>query len=1125
MAERKEADERPNDAQDDAAPAPAERPPAKRRPRRARRWLRRGALTVIVLAGLYSLFGFYGVPALIKRVGVPRFSDRLRGEASLDHAAFNPFTLALRLEGVGVDDEAGRRVAGFERFEGNFQLLATLFQDGYHFRRSVLTRPDALAELGPDGLLNLQTLVIEAPPKAPDQEPIRAIPRIVIDELAIVDARGVFRDASLREPFEKRLEQFDFTIEGFDTAPAHENAFTIVASLAGGAAIAWDGSIYFNPLTASGEFAVTGLGLSDFAPYAAEFSSLRPEQGQVSVEVAYEFAPVRAGRRASLSLRRLLLEDLIIQHPESQMLDLPRLELTGLDADADARTISIEAATAEGASVTLVREPSGALRGFSLVRAEPSRPPSNEREAPASDAGTTSRPVDVQSIEYPLVQLAAAIDALLADVADDWTLDIAGVEVVDGRVLYTDHAAPFQPPAEADISSLHITAGPVHSSEGFRTPLTIVGVMGDGSPVRVEGEVRPMEFALDVRVEGEGVSLSPAARYLPQDWPGPVPPARLASGDATLDGRLRLTIRDNEPLDVSWEGAMHLGSLDAVSTQDGASLLSLGDLGLDGAAGVRFGQGGPAIEWDGEATLRSASLDATIGQPMTGGVTNARIAGALRVGGDAAGPRFQGDIEASGLAFDAPEMSELSAGASTVRLTGVDYDSAQETLALEQASFGSPRLRMRTALTPQVTGAPSAGSDASGSPAAVDEGARVSLRAALPFLLRLDRLSVADGEAVFFDPSLADAGEVRFEGIETEASGVVSDGATSAEFVFTSRVQGSGSVRVEGAADAFREPPFADVQVDLSSVPLPAYSELTAPRLGFTTERGRLNLTLPIRAEEGRLDGQLDALLADFHLGERVDAPQAPDVPLKFGLNLLRNRNDEISLNVPISGDMTDPKFSLDSVISQAFFNLVGRVATSPFRALAAAIGGGEDIDLSKVVFEPGSARLSPDALRTVDALGRALYQRPALTLTATGVYDPVADRGALRRNRLEERLLARAETEDPSVIRLNEARRRAAMEALFAERFPDRVPIRVPVPPGARDQARVPLEEMERSLLADIIVTEDQLQSLARRRVEAAVKIIVEEAGVEPERVAIADPRPAEDDEAPRVLFDLSAR
>ena len=95
-------------------------------------------------------------------------------------------------------------------------------------------------------------------------------------------------------------------------------------------------------------------------------------------------------------------------------------------------------------------------------------------------------------------------------------------------------------------------------------------------------------------------------------------------------------------------------------------------------------------------------------------------------------------------------------------------------------------------------------------------------------------------------------------------------------------------------------------------------------------------------------DGQLTAsnriVLNQLAFGDK-DETSTASLPVKLAVALLTDRNGIIDLDLPVSGSINDPQFSLGGVIWKVITNLVAKAVTAPFSLLAAAFdgaGGGE---------------------------------------------------------------------------------------------------------------------------------------------------------------------------------------
>lgn len=71
------------------------------------------------------------------------------------------------------------------------------------------------------------------------------------------------------------------------------------------------------------------------------------------------------------------------------------------------------------------------------------------------------------------------------------------------------------------------------------------------------------------------------------------------------------------------------------------------------------------------------------------------------------------------------------------------------------------------------------------------------------------------------------------------------------------------------------------------------------------------------------------------HKGVKVEY----DVPLRLGVYVLKDKDDKIKLDIPVKGNLDSPEFSYKKIIFKTIVNLMVKVAVSPIRFLAGAMG------------------------------------------------------------------------------------------------------------------------------------------------------------------------------------------
>lgn len=222
------------------------------------------------------------------------------------------------------------------------------------------------------------------------------------------------------------------------------------------------------------------------------------------------------------------------------------------------------------------------------------------------------------------------------------------------------------------------------------------------------------------------------------------------------------------------------------------------------------------------------------------------------------------------------------------------------------------------------------------------------------------------------------------------------------------RAEGSASLAVTGKVNPLARPLILNIKGRVRDLELPPLSPYAVKYAGYGIERGKLGMDVGYTiTPDGRLTANNNVMLNQLVFGDKVEGA-SNTLPVKLATALLTDSKGVIDINLPISGSINDPQFSLGAVAWKAISNLLVKAVSAPFNLLASALGGlGATEEAGVVHFAPGSSTLSQQAMKTLDKVAKALADRPALTLTITGTASLEQERDALKRERLNALLLA----------------------------------------------------------------------------------------------------------------------
>ena len=111
------------------------------------------------------------------------------------------------------------------------------------------------------------------------------------------------------------------------------------------------------------------------------------------------------------------------------------------------------------------------------------------------------------------------------------------------------------------------------------------------------------------------------------------------------------------------------------------------------------------------------------------------------------------------------------------------------------------------------------------------------------------------------------------------------------------------------------------------------------------------------------------------------------NVPLKFALYIMKDKDDKINFNLPVKGNTKDPKFSYSQIVWQTVVNLMVKVALSPVKFLAGALGMNPD-KMEKIDINPLQTNFTAEQYNQLNDLASIVKKKPDMVLELTQYAD-----------------------------------------------------------------------------------------------------------------------------------------
>lgn len=1111
---------------------------------------RRWAWRIGLVAALIGILGFLAVPPLLKTILEEKLGEALHRDVTIAAIRFNPYTLTAQLDGVSVreraDGKTGEEVFGFDSLKVNGEL-ASLAVAGVVIKEVSLQGPRFRLVREPNRRYNISDL-IDAWLARPAST--GATPRFSVSNIRIgggrIDfddrpegVRHAITDIELQLPFVSSLSFYADS----DVEPRFSAQVDGAPLVLNGRSRPFDDSLA-SELTLD----LDRLQLAPWLAYLPVDLAVRLASGALDGDLHLRFARAKDKPATFLLFGKLAIKDLRLEEAGgAPLLAVKRLDVALREVDLVKRTVSVAGITLASPELSLPVDPSGrlVLPSFLAIAAPgdalPQAPPAASTRAPPkaqSKMPPGAKAASVATTSGTFGPTAVGIDAIVVDNAQILLRD--RVPTLAGKSGGKQAAPASQLLAGWDQLLLDRVSIDLKNRDGKAELFTARG-----------GQIR-----LTRTPEGglRGIAIAAAA-------PGAPPPALTQTVPVEAENALswrwslkrlqlenqnfRFEDRSLTPASIqtlvltSLEAGNLASDADATTTLSGKLRVNeAGELGVSGSARIMQSQAELRIDAKGIALLplqpyfgRALNVSLTGGQLAANGVvTLGRAAEGLSFG--YTGDLTLGDVHSvdrvnsadfmnwKSLHFDGLAVRSLPLSISVSEVALSDFYaraivSPEGKLNLLQA------IKHASANADGQTGAEqeagAAGVVRSGAEAGPQGGARAPA-AVEPVVdvvpVTIGKLTLQGGQIRFTDNFVKPNYSAKLTGISGKVSGLSSAAGTEAELDLRGSYDKRAPLLVKARLNPLAARRSLDLDAEVTGVELTSLSTYAAKYAGYDIERGKLSLFLKYRIADRELVASNRILLDQLTFGDPVDSPDATKLPVLLAVALLKNRDGEIDINLPISGSLDDPQFSVGGIVVRLIGNLFVKAVTSPFALLGSIFGGGEE--LAWVEFEPGSAALTEAMVSRLKSLARALEERPSLRLDVAGRVDPAADREGLRHALLLRRVKAQrlqdlvaqgkpATSVDDVTIEARDYPRYLE-RAYLAEKFPK--------PRNMIGLTKtLPVAEMEALMLANMKVDDDALRRLANRRAQAVGEWLAESGGIPAGRVFFLNPNLAADE------------
>lgn len=1096
-----------------------------------------GILAFFVLIGL---FGYFVLPGIIKSQAEQIISEKLHRQTTIGKVDVSPYAMRVTIHDMKMMEPEGQTVfASFDALTVDVSLKS-LFRFAPVVEELKLDTPYVHLVRKDAQHYNIDDLIALAnsePPK-PDDKPARfSIFNIQING-------GRFELDDRLEQVVHKITDLKLGVPFISSLPSQVDVFVepMLSANVNGTPLLIKGKAhpFADPRDATVDLNLDNLDLTSYLKYVPGTPHFKLPSARLDMNMVAHFQQKKDEAPALLLTGDVTLKNVQLNDAsDKSILKLPSLTVTLQDAKVLDRKIAVARVAIDGIQADIARGANGQLNIDNLLT------------PPATTPAPKSAKVSSRKSETSGTEQAANEPAKPVKPVEPLTLTLGALDIRNAAFNYAD--AQSARPVQAGAKDFDLSVRNVSVDTGNR--IVHVGeVVSNKAGFSLQQGKPPSNNS---KRHGSTPDATPkskpnaSGKKEASTEPGyvvDIDKIAIADWSAQLEDRSlpRPAVTTIAPLNLSMQNvSTKPASRGRIDLQ--ATVNKSGKLSVHGALGMAPLHGDLALDFQQVDIMQ---LQPYFTDQVNILLTRANVSGkgALRFdqNKDAFAGSFKGDVAL----VDVATVDKLSAGDflrwKSLSFKGMDVNFAPFSLNIDQVALNdffariiidpTGRINLQDVARGENEGHKSV-TDEQGKPVAEQERIRGTNVASAPLPqpakpatamppIKIGKVLLRGGRVRFTDNFIKPNYTANLERLGGSVAGLSSDPNSNANVDLKGLVN-SAPLAVAGRVNPLKGDLSMDIRAEVRGMELAPLSPYSGRYIGYGIEKGKLTFDVSYKVENRVLTAQNRLVLEQLTLGDKVNSPDAPSLPVQFALSLLKDRNGVIDINLPIGGSLDDPQFSIGGIIVKVIVNLITKAVTAPFTLISSMFGGGEE--LSHLAFDPGRAALTDKAEEKLKSIAKALDDRPALKLEITGRTDPEADREGLKRASIDRKvralklkdMVARGQSSEGERVTVTPQEYPALLKRVYKDEDFKKPRNMIGL------QKDIPVEEMEKLMAENAKVGDDDLTLLGNRRAQAVKDWLTTNGKIPPERIFILASKSGADakDNAPAARVDFSLK
>ena len=899
---------------------------------------------ILSLLFLYILSGFFLLPYVAKKEIVKNLDEILITKTKIEKIYFNPLTLNLELKGFSLLDEKEQEVVGLKNLFIDFRALKSIEKKHFHIKNILLEGIYLNIIEEEKGVFNLASLL--KPTKTKEEETNQKEKTKLIDflvsKIVLKDTNIDFTSFTDKKKYNLHLKDINYTIYDFGTFKNSLSSNNLQFKLNENTDVKISGGIKIEPFIAYGKITISNLKIKELLDFDKSLFNfeLNPE-ANINLALNYN---IDTTNDFNLFLNSEIFEinNLKLSQNQKEIARLNKLDLKYFSFDLNNQELEFKDLNIKDLYANMILD-KGGVNFANLLKEQ-----IDEKEIKSSNQenNLNNKP---WKINLENINLNANFD--FHDILNNSKLNIKDIKAKTSNINIVNDKINIKGANLVTLDTKYIDNNNKLNISSSKTDLTHDDIFINGSKIEVSNSALKKD---NVIFEDKKSKI------------------KITTNNIDLE-LSKLSIFDEISFDLSNLKLNKFGFEDKnsnISLSSKNSNLKLNNFLLDKEKNISINK---SELYDTNVNFFDSNSSFDINTKKT----NLKISNfSLKKDAIVIGQILLKDPKIDILNME----SKLKIEAKNINLDLKKLISKENFFKIEKTNLNNPHISIILPKNSQAKGEIEKNSINKQEVDKKVENKKTTR-------LNLGPINIKNMTLDFEDRNLAIPFKTTISKLKGAVSAVKNRADSTSNLEINGVVDDYGVAKITGIVNPNDIRILTDINMKFQNISMKNFTPYTAKFVGREIKDGKLELDLNYNISESNLKAKNSIIIKKLELGEKIESKDAVSLPLDLAITLLEDSSNTIDLNLPVSGNVDDPEFSIAAIVWKAFVNLITKAITAPFSLIGSLFNFSED-EINSVDFNLKESEITPIQKETLDKIATILKSKKEFAISFSPSFD-----------------------------------------------------------------------------------------------------------------------------------------